>query len=240
MDRVDDLRAVDALEVDRCDPEVRVPLALNDHERNALLSHFDRMRVPELVRRESAAYASRLGPVTTLTPSTCAVCRPSGGDEQVFGALSLFVQTCFPDGADIVRASRCCRIVGEQHRRRECRLATMQKRRLADAGRLGRSDSRGRKRAGPVLLGIDRGSVHTHRGIRGVAFGGPPPAGTSMWHYPEVGRGVLHSYPRGLGASREPGDLRGGGTRSPAHDDCKRRLAPAHCCLAGERERSRS
>jgi hypothetical protein len=35
-------------------------LALNDHERDALVSHFDRMSVP-LVRRESAAYASCLG-----------------------------------------------------------------------------------------------------------------------------------------------------------------------------------
>ncbi len=43
-------------------------LALNDHERNALVSHFDRMRVPELVRRESAAYASRLGGSSQVLP----------------------------------------------------------------------------------------------------------------------------------------------------------------------------
>jgi hypothetical protein len=97
----------------------------------------------------------------------------------------------FPFALDRGRSSSARDVTGR---------ATMQKRRLADAGRLGRLDSRSRKRAASVLLGIDRGSVHTHRGIRGVAFGGPPPAETSMWHYPEVGRGVLHSYPRGLGA----------------------------------------
>jgi hypothetical protein len=36
-------------------------LALYDHERDTLVSHFDRVCVPELVRRESTAYASRFG-----------------------------------------------------------------------------------------------------------------------------------------------------------------------------------
>jgi hypothetical protein len=44
MDGADDLRAVDALQVDRGDPEVRV-LALDDDERNALVRHLDGVRV---------------------------------------------------------------------------------------------------------------------------------------------------------------------------------------------------
>jgi hypothetical protein len=45
VDRVDDLAAVDALEVDGCDPEVGVPeLALDDVERDAFTGHFDCVR----------------------------------------------------------------------------------------------------------------------------------------------------------------------------------------------------
>jgi hypothetical protein len=60
VDGVDDLGAVDALEVDARDPEVGVPeLALDDHERNALVCHLDRMGMPELVRGESSPDARR-------------------------------------------------------------------------------------------------------------------------------------------------------------------------------------
>ena len=42
VDRVDDLGAVDALQVDQGDPEIRVcKLALDDHQRNALVRHLD-------------------------------------------------------------------------------------------------------------------------------------------------------------------------------------------------------
>jgi hypothetical protein len=50
---VDDLGAVDSLQVDARDPEVGVPeLSLDDHERNALVCHLNGVGVPELVRSE--------------------------------------------------------------------------------------------------------------------------------------------------------------------------------------------
>ncbi len=55
MDGVDDLRAIDPLQVDRGDTEVRVPeLALDHDQRDALVRHLDRMSVAELVRGEAA------------------------------------------------------------------------------------------------------------------------------------------------------------------------------------------
>ena len=59
---VDDLAAVDALEVDGRDAEVAVPeLALDDDQRYALASHLDGVRVPELVGREAAPHSRRGG-----------------------------------------------------------------------------------------------------------------------------------------------------------------------------------
>jgi len=59
VDGVDDLGAVDALEVDRGDAEVGVSeLALDDDQRDALARHLDRVRVAELVRREAPPDAS--------------------------------------------------------------------------------------------------------------------------------------------------------------------------------------
>ncbi len=50
MNGVNDLGAVDALQVDRCDPEVGMPeLALDDDERDALVSHLNGMGVTELM-----------------------------------------------------------------------------------------------------------------------------------------------------------------------------------------------
>lgn len=67
MDGVDDFRAVDALEVDRGDPQVGVPkLALNHDERHAFASHLDSVRVAQLMRREASAHASCLGNVAEL------------------------------------------------------------------------------------------------------------------------------------------------------------------------------
>jgi hypothetical protein len=62
VDGLDDLRVVDALQVDRGDPKVAVPeLALNDHERHAFMRELDGVGVPELVRREAAPHAGRRG-----------------------------------------------------------------------------------------------------------------------------------------------------------------------------------
>jgi len=50
MDGVDDLGAVDPLQIDRRHPEVRVPeLALDDHQRHALARHLDSVSMPELM-----------------------------------------------------------------------------------------------------------------------------------------------------------------------------------------------
>ena len=55
MDGVDDLGVVDALEIDRGDAEIAVSeLALDDDQRDAVVSHLDGVSVSELVRRESA------------------------------------------------------------------------------------------------------------------------------------------------------------------------------------------
>jgi hypothetical protein len=52
----DDLAAVDALQVDAGDPEVRMPELALDHDlRHTLVRHLDRVRMPELVRREPTA-----------------------------------------------------------------------------------------------------------------------------------------------------------------------------------------
>ena len=57
---VDDLGAVDALQVDRGDAEARVAeLALDDDQRHALASHLDGVGVPELVGREAAPHSCR-------------------------------------------------------------------------------------------------------------------------------------------------------------------------------------
>jgi hypothetical protein len=67
VDGVDDLGAVDALEVDRSDPEVRVPeLALDDDQRDAFASHLHGVRVAELVGCEAPAHTSPRGGVAQL------------------------------------------------------------------------------------------------------------------------------------------------------------------------------
>ncbi len=58
MDGVDDLAAVDALEVDRRDAEAGMPKpALDDEQRHALARQFYGVRTASLVRREAAAHA---------------------------------------------------------------------------------------------------------------------------------------------------------------------------------------
>src|SRR4051794_41830073 len=80
MHRGDDFAAIDALQVDRGDAEVRVTeLALDDVERHTLSRHLDGMRVPELMRSEApantrlAAEPAEVGTDGALGP------RPSGG-----------------------------------------------------------------------------------------------------------------------------------------------------------------
>jgi hypothetical protein len=52
VDGADDLAAVDALEVNAGDAEVRVPeLLLDDDERDTFVGHLDRMSVPQHTRR---------------------------------------------------------------------------------------------------------------------------------------------------------------------------------------------
>ena len=67
MDGADDLAAVDALEVDACDAKVGVSeLALDHHQRDALVRHLDRMSVPQLMRREATPHARRSGGMVQL------------------------------------------------------------------------------------------------------------------------------------------------------------------------------
>ena len=62
MDGLDDLAAVDALQVDRGYAEVAVAeLALDDNQRDAFAGHLDGVRVSELVRRERAPHSRRGG-----------------------------------------------------------------------------------------------------------------------------------------------------------------------------------
>jgi hypothetical protein len=67
MDGIDDLRAVDPLQIHRRDPEVRVPeLALDHFQRQALARHLNRVHVAQLMRREAAAHARPCGDAPQL------------------------------------------------------------------------------------------------------------------------------------------------------------------------------
>ncbi len=56
VDGVDDFGVVDAAQVGGGDPEVSMTeLPLDDHQRNALAAHLDRVGVAELVRGKPAA-----------------------------------------------------------------------------------------------------------------------------------------------------------------------------------------
>jgi hypothetical protein len=69
VDGADDLAAVDALQVDAGDAEVGVPqLPLDHHERSAFVSHFNRVGVPQLVRREPTSHARSPGGMVQLLP----------------------------------------------------------------------------------------------------------------------------------------------------------------------------
>jgi hypothetical protein len=47
VNRVDDLARVDSLEINRRDPEVRMPeLPLDDRQRDPFMSHLDGVRMP--------------------------------------------------------------------------------------------------------------------------------------------------------------------------------------------------
>jgi hypothetical protein len=59
VDRVHDLSRVDALQVNRRDPEVGMPeLPLDDRQRDPFVCHLDRMSMPELVRRKPPPHSS--------------------------------------------------------------------------------------------------------------------------------------------------------------------------------------
>ena len=91
MDGVDDLGVIDPLEINRGDPEVRVPeLALNDDQRHTLVRHLHGVRVAELV----------VVPTSAQPP----LCRPDGyaeGDEK-----SLLRRVWGPEIVGIFRGPR--------------------------------------------------------------------------------------------------------------------------------------
>src|SRR4051794_1635595 len=69
MHGVDDLGAVDALQVHRRNPESRMAeLSLDDVQRHALPGHLDRVRVTELMRRKAPPHTrTRRGTPQLLT-----------------------------------------------------------------------------------------------------------------------------------------------------------------------------
>ena len=68
MDGVNDLRAVDPLQVNGRDAEVGVPeLTLDDDQWNALMRHLDRVRVAELMGCEPTAHWMSPGSVDTVS-----------------------------------------------------------------------------------------------------------------------------------------------------------------------------
>src|SRR3954468_8594113 len=86
-DGVEDLGGVDALQVDRRDPEIRVAeLALDDDQRDTFTGHLDGMCVAKLMWRESTAHTcssrglTQLGAGGSRRPRASA--RRSGGDAQ--------------------------------------------------------------------------------------------------------------------------------------------------------------
>ena len=64
MDRLDDLAAVDSLEVDAGDPQIAMPeLPLDDHQRDALVGELDSVGMSELVVLPTSAQASLCRPL---------------------------------------------------------------------------------------------------------------------------------------------------------------------------------
>jgi len=67
VDGVDDLAAVDSLEVDARNAEVGVPeLALDHDERDTFARHLNRVSVPHLVRGESPTHSRASGRTVQL------------------------------------------------------------------------------------------------------------------------------------------------------------------------------
>jgi len=69
---LDDLRVIDPLEVDRCDPEIGVSqLPLDDDERDTFVRHLNRMGVAELVWCEPTSDPSCGGGAGELSTRGC-------------------------------------------------------------------------------------------------------------------------------------------------------------------------
>lgn len=67
MHDIDDLTAIDALQIDRGDPEIGVPeLALDHIERDTLARHLHRMRMAKLMGCESPTHRSLAGKPSEL------------------------------------------------------------------------------------------------------------------------------------------------------------------------------
>jgi hypothetical protein len=75
VDRFDDLGVVDALQIDRRDPEVAMSeLALDHDQRHALAGHLDRVCVAQLVRSKAPANTGSSGGAPELC--ACPARRP--------------------------------------------------------------------------------------------------------------------------------------------------------------------
>src|SRR5947209_6443487 len=80
MHRLDDLGAVDSLEVDAGDPQIAMPeLALDRHERHTLVGEFDSVGMPQLMWGKSTSDASGFRCATQLFASRGGLPAPPGG-----------------------------------------------------------------------------------------------------------------------------------------------------------------
>ncbi len=80
VDGRDDLLDIDSLQVDAGRPEVRMPkLPLDDVQRHALAGELDRVRVAELVRRETSPHSSPGRERAELAANRGAWPRPTAG-----------------------------------------------------------------------------------------------------------------------------------------------------------------
>src|SRR5450755_4434475 len=80
MDRLDDLAAVDSLEVDAGDPQIAMPeLPLDDHQRDTLVGELDSVGMPQLMRRKAPTDARHFRRSTQLLTRRGRLPAPPGG-----------------------------------------------------------------------------------------------------------------------------------------------------------------
>ena len=80
VDGLDDLGVVDPAEVSRCDREIGVTeMALDHDQRDPFTRHLNRVRVPQLMRREPTTHPGRDRGVVQLFAEARRGARPAAG-----------------------------------------------------------------------------------------------------------------------------------------------------------------